>query len=105
MIASQMAQLPPHRPERASIEAVSEMGAAELMQVSRPTVQRARRVAREAPKLIEPIKRGEMTVNATARPPRPRAAARPRRTLAAWTSAPPSGRANFDSNASCGAFV
>jgi hypothetical protein len=34
------------------------------MQVSRDQVQKARRVEREAPQLLEPIRSGEMTINA-----------------------------------------
>jgi hypothetical protein len=42
----------------------SQTQAAELMQVSREQVQKARRVEREAPQLLEPIRSGEMTINA-----------------------------------------
>jgi len=35
-----------------------------MLQVGKATVERARRVEREAPELVEPIRRGEMTINA-----------------------------------------
>jgi hypothetical protein len=41
--------------------------AAELFNVSRDSIQKARRVEREASELVEPIKRGELTINAALR--------------------------------------
>jgi ParB-like chromosome segregation protein Spo0J len=65
VIANQMATLSQGaRTDLASIDAMSQRQAAELMQVSRPTVQRAAQIAREAPELIEPIRHGEITINA-----------------------------------------
>jgi ParB-like chromosome segregation protein Spo0J len=52
--------IPPH----VSIDTPSQSEAAKLMDVSRLQVAKARRVEREAPELIEPIRHGEMTINA-----------------------------------------
>ena len=67
VIANQMAQLPSGNPQlqpNAQICAIGQEQAAALLDVSRRTVQAARRVAKEAPELIEPIRHGTMTINA-----------------------------------------
>jgi hypothetical protein len=66
-IANEMARLPRGNPQlqpNAEISAIGQAQAAELMDVSRDQVTKARRVEREAPELIEPIKHGEMSINA-----------------------------------------
>jgi ParB-like chromosome segregation protein Spo0J len=67
VIANEMAQLPRGNPQlqpNVVITTISQSQAAELMDVSRDQVAKARRVAKEAPELVEPIRHGEMSINA-----------------------------------------
>lgn len=68
MIAAELANLPAHRPGEvtASIEAVSQPQAAEMLQVSRSSVQRAREVQEKAPDLAAKVKSGELKVSKAA---------------------------------------
>lgn len=68
MVAGRLANLPAGRPsETASIEAITQTQAAELLNVSRPSVQRAREVIeRGAPELVQAVERGEVSVSAAA---------------------------------------
>ena len=59
LVAARIATLPAHRPGTASIEAVSQPHAAELLNVGRASVQRAREVIdRGAPELVAAVLRG-----------------------------------------------
>ena len=67
MVAVELANLPKHvHKADASFEAsaVSQADAADLLQVSRASVQRAAEVKREAPGLAEKVIAGEMTLGA-----------------------------------------
>ena len=60
MIAEELAVLGEGRPKTASVEAVSIPDAADLLQVSRPSVERARKVKQNAPdEIIEAVKEGK----------------------------------------------
>lgn len=79
MIAAKMARLPAHRPAgNASKEAVTQASAARLLNVSRPSVQRARTVLENAsPEQIKAVEKGEASVSAVARAVHPAAAPLP----------------------------
>jgi hypothetical protein len=66
VIANEMARLPLGANQHSSIDepSIGQAQAAELLRIGKATVERARRVEREAPELVEPIRRGEMTINA-----------------------------------------
>lgn len=68
MVAAKIANLEEGRPsETASIEAVSQSKASELMNVSRSAVQRARKVRESAaPELVEAVESGRVSVSAAA---------------------------------------
>lgn len=68
MVAGRLANLPAGRPsETASIDAVSQSKAAELLNVGRASVQRAREVIDNgAPALVEAVERGDVSVSLAA---------------------------------------
>jgi len=68
MVAAKIATLPAHRPaETAPIGAVTQDTAADMLNVGRRSVQRAREVLdRGAPELVEAVQRGEVSVSAAA---------------------------------------
>jgi ParB-like chromosome segregation protein Spo0J len=68
MIASELANLPAHRPADGSapIGALTQDAAAEQMQVSRRSVQRAAEVQEKAPDLAGKVKSGELKVSKAA---------------------------------------
>ena len=65
MVAARLATLDAHRPSgTASIDAVTQPKAAELLNVSRPSVQRARVVLDTGtPELIEAVEQGQIAVS------------------------------------------
>jgi hypothetical protein len=69
MIANELAKLGEGRPgkETAQIQAVSQAQAADMMQVSRSSVQAARRVSEAAPDLAAKVKAGEIKVSRAAK--------------------------------------
>jgi hypothetical protein len=74
MVAAKIANLAPGRPaETAAIDAVSQTAAAEMLNVSRESVQRAAVVVEHGmPELAEAVEAGEVSVSAAAgRPARP----------------------------------
>lgn len=68
MVAAKLATMNRGRPaENASIEAFTQRQAAELLNVSRPSVQRAREVLDNGtPELVAAVERGEVSVSAAA---------------------------------------
>jgi hypothetical protein len=83
MVAAKLATLPRGANQHASTDAPSQAAAAELLNVSRPSVQRAREVlARGTPELVEAVEAGRVSVSAAARELRAKNAERP-------SSAPP----------------
>jgi ParB-like chromosome segregation protein Spo0J len=74
MITAELAKLEAHRPVggTASNEALTQSEAAEAMQVSRSSVQRARKVKDEAPDLADRVIKGEITVSKAAQMARKR---------------------------------
>ena len=68
MVAGRIATLGAHRPDKSDpIGAVSQPQAAEQLNISRHSVQRARQVLKKgAPELIEAVERGEMAVSRAA---------------------------------------
>jgi hypothetical protein len=76
MIANELAKLGEGRPgkETAQIKAVSQAQAADMMQVSRSSVQAARRVSEAAPDLAAKVKAGEIKVSKAAAMARERTA-------------------------------
>jgi phage N-6-adenine-methyltransferase len=67
LVAARLAALPRGRPENASIDAITQAQAAELFNVSRPSVQRARVVLeRGVPELVEAVDEGMIAVSAAA---------------------------------------
>lgn len=64
MVAGKLANLPAYRPTvSASIEALTQRQAAELLNVSRPSVQRAREVLDHGvPELVAAVERVEMVM-------------------------------------------
>lgn len=67
MVAARLATLPKGANQHASIDAPSQAQAADLLNVSRPSVQRAREVlVNGAPELVAAVERGEVSVSAAA---------------------------------------
>ena len=65
MVANKLATLPAHRPETASIEAVTQSKAADMLNVGRSAVQRARKVEQSGDdSLIDAVIRGDVSVSA-----------------------------------------
>lgn len=63
VVADKLADMQEGRPKTASIEAVSQVKAANLLNVSRATLQRVKAVRKVSPELIEKIESGEMTAH------------------------------------------
>lgn len=65
MVGARLANMPSHRPERGSIDTLKSIDdAAALLNVSRPTVKRARKVLENGtPELIDACEQGEITVS------------------------------------------
>jgi len=74
MVAARIASLPVGANQHASIEAPSQSKAADMMNVSRASVQRAAIVARESPELAAAVDRGDLTVHAAKEQLRPHVA-------------------------------
>ena len=67
LVAARLATLPKGANQHASIDAPSQAQAADLLNVSRPSVQRAREVlVNGAPELVAAVERGEVSVSAAA---------------------------------------
>lgn len=67
MVAGRLATLPKGANQHASIEAPTQTQAAELLNVSRPSVQRAREVIEHgAPELVQAVETGRVSVSAAA---------------------------------------
>lgn len=67
MVAGRLATLPKGANQHASIEAPTQTQAAELLNVSRPSVQRAREVIEHgAPELVQAVEQGMVSVSAAA---------------------------------------
>ena len=67
LVAARLATLPKGANQHASIDAPSQAQAADLLNVSRPSVQRAREVLDHgAPELVAAVERGEVSVSAAA---------------------------------------
>ena len=68
MIAAELANLGQGRPKTGSIDPVSTERAAKLLNVSEPSVKRAKAVKREAiPEVVEEVKAGKMSVASAAK--------------------------------------